>query len=206
MLRSLKALAGYRIVTRDGEIGKAVDFYYDTRTWLIQHFAIQARRRDGRRILVPASADCRVVHGRREILVDMSWQQVWHLRGYELEEAERSGGLPDWPCAWAGEPLLAGGRFAVPEPVRRPGRNSAMGLVGSRVDGIGGKLGYVSDLIADEEGWRVRHLAVDVGSWFRPRCVEVATEWVEGVSEGTVRAMVTRASVGHGVVGQVAWR
>jgi sporulation protein YlmC with PRC-barrel domain len=46
-----------------------------------------------------------------------------------------------------------------------PHLRSVREVIGYQVEARDGRIGSVSDMIADDETWRIRHLAIDPGSW-----------------------------------------
>lgn len=57
MLRSLKKMLNYSVLTLEGEIGKAVDFYFDNKDWVIRYLVTAlSGPGDGNAALIPPSA------------------------------------------------------------------------------------------------------------------------------------------------------
>src|SRR5574338_1457201 len=57
MLRSLKALHGYTVLAKDGEIGKVHDFYFHDDTWTVRYLVVDTGHwLPGRKVLVTTRA------------------------------------------------------------------------------------------------------------------------------------------------------
>lgn len=204
MLKAANEVLGYKIAARDGEIGKAYDFFFDYRSWTVRYLVVDtgAWLSDRRVLLVPQALG----HSdweRRTFSVDLTRAQV-----SESPQIDTDQPLTRWHeeqlhtyYAWApywGSSFMAGymqpAQIVVPEPVppseaAEPppdnGLRSVRDTTGYHVAAADGDIGHVEDLIIDEEGWRIRYVVVDTRNWLPGRKVLVDPRWVRDIDWAT---------------------
>jgi hypothetical protein len=78
-----------------------------------------------------------------------------------------------------------------------PHLRSAREVTGYHIRGTDDSVGSVADLLIDEEGWAIRYLVIDTGTWLSGRKVLIAPPWVSEVSWATqeVQVTLTRAEI-----------
>jgi hypothetical protein len=78
-----------------------------------------------------------------------------------------------------------------------PHLRSARDVTGYYIRGTDEAVGSVADFLIDEEGWAIRYLVVDTGTWLSGRRVLIAPSWVSEVSWATqeVQITLTRAAI-----------
>lgn len=54
-------------------------------------------------------------------------------------------------------------------------------LTGFKVEGIGGKIGHVADVIIDEVNWKISYLVVETSKFFTANFILVATDWINDI-------------------------
>jgi hypothetical protein len=78
-----------------------------------------------------------------------------------------------------------------------PHLRSARELIGYYIRGTDDFVGSAADLLIDEEGWAIRYLIVDTGTWLSGRKVLIAPPWISDISWATqqVQLRLTRAAI-----------
>jgi uncharacterized protein YrrD len=78
-----------------------------------------------------------------------------------------------------------------------PHLRSARELIGYYIGETDDSVGSVADLLIDEEGWTIRYLVVDTGTWLSGRKVLIAPSWISDISWATqqVQVTLTRAAI-----------
>src|SRR5208282_6652487 len=77
MLSKAKTLKGYRLDSRDGEIGKVKEFYFDDRHWAIRYLvADTGNRLAGRQVPISPYALGAVIEEELQIAVDLTKRQI----------------------------------------------------------------------------------------------------------------------------------
>ncbi len=186
-MRSVKRLAGYRILATDGEIGTVDGFLFDDVTWTARYMVIDTGNWLARRqLLISPAALGRPDWRARLLPVMLSRAQVEKSpdidahppvsRQQETEVAAYFG----WPIYWgAGAgPLSPGivgayteaGEAAAIEAQEPPGGDphlrSTQEMTGYRVETGEEDAGHIDDFLVDDEDWVIRYLVVDTGTWW----------------------------------------
>lgn len=102
------------------------------------------------------------------------WPIYWGAPG-ALGAAVGVAGVEPWPRAEEGG---AGGTESAGDPSLR----SAKEVEGYKVIAVDGDIGHVNDLIADDEAWIIRYLAIDTRSWLPGGKVIVPPNWTSTIS------------------------
>lgn len=204
MLRSLKALCGYRVRATDSMAGIARDFLFDDGAWTVRYMAVDTGSRwfPGRRVLVAARFLGRPEWEAGVVPVNLTKARLTgkpppsprtarpSARERELEphgaQARRSPGS----AGPQGEGRSAADAHGDgPDPQRRPevdiaelSLRSGREVIGYRIDAVDGYAGCVQDFIVDDESWVIRYMVVDTGRWFPGRKVLVVPLWVESMT------------------------
>jgi uncharacterized protein YrrD len=81
-----------------------------------------------------------------------------------------------------------------------PHLRSAREVIGYSIRGTDDSVGSAADFLIDEQGWVIRYLVVDTGSWLSGRRVLIAPPWISDVSWATqeVQVQMTRAAIEAG--------
>ncbi len=200
MLRSMKELVGYRLEATDGRIGTVHDFLFSAEDWAIRYFEVDAGAFLSRHrvILAPEAfgeprwAD-RVIpvrHSREQVrnspVVDRetaigrrqeeqlhkhyNWMPYWAVPGL----GGPHGGLPIMPVRIEQEEVPP---ETLPEPELRNWRE----ISGYDVHGRDASVGFLFDLILDDETWKIKMAVVDTGGWLRNEKRIFSVEWVDAV-------------------------
>jgi hypothetical protein len=206
MLRRVRQLERYRVLTRDGKRRRCRDFLFDDLDWTVRH-VVTDRRGWGkdRERAVP-------VHVLGKPRGDLARLPI-NLTEHEIEECpppdrndarlqartaeaelhsrlQRSGG--------DGRPLrrLQMGRIGLgahpaetksAHPDQAGQLRSLRALAGYRIQATDGHVGRTHDFVIDELSWQVRFLVVKMGVWPLARQVLVATEWILAINDGEAR-------------------
>lgn len=215
MLRSIKEINGYKLVAEDGQIGRAKDFLFDDKIWIVRYMVADTGTwLPGRKVLVSPVALGNPDWSSHLFPVHLTKQQIKDApaldehapvsRQYEKEYNEHFG----WPYYWTG--MYPGGGAFIPEKFLKrtngtvneedlddPTLRSAHEVMSYHIGATNGRIGHVEDFIVDDEAWLIRYMVVKTGAWLAGRKVLVASEWIDGVnwSEKTVHVDLLRESI-----------
>jgi len=184
MLRSVKELIGYRIEARDGELGRVEDLLFDDQSWSIRYLvAATGPWLFGRRTLVPHEVFGRPDWTDNRFPVAITREQIRGAPGiatdapvsrrHELEYLTYFGQMPYWRPE-------ATGPMGVESDDEQHLR-SIVEVSSYDVETEGRVVGTVDDMIADDQNWLIRHLAVVSRRWPPTREVLVASDRVSRV-------------------------
>lgn len=181
MLRSLRAMFEYSIRATDGEVGKVYDFYFDDASWQICHMGVNTGGWLFRKeVLLSPNVLGQPDWSRGTIPVRLTSEQVRNSPGADThkpvsrQEEEAARVRHVWPACWPCEVMVPQLGIDLPGPTARrqagnaggdPHLRSVREVIGYYVEASDGRIGSVSDMIADDETWRVCQLAIDPGSW-----------------------------------------
>jgi len=208
MLVSYNDLVQFSIDARDGQKGRADDFYFDDETWRIRYLVAGSgflvNRRQG---LVKSTllgtpdleAQTLPVALTRDELDDADTPDTAPPVSEQRRQRMRLMQFDRWPSFMLGIPgavytphvaeqQLAEQTLAedLSEPAAQvrgdPRLRSMAEVSGYRVGATDGEIGSVSDFLLDPDGWRIRYLAVDTGNWLPGRQVVIQPDWISSVS------------------------
>lgn len=201
MLRSLKELHGYSIMSRNGEIGHVDDFYFDDQSWIIRYMIVDTGPWIfGRRVLIAPHALDKPEWTARVFPVNLFREQIKNSpkvdtekpvsRQYEVALHEHY----NWPMYWnfpAGTPMpplyppanpnqeLEG--VVVTGEGGDPHLRRMQEVLGYDVEAADGKVGVVGDFIVDDDYWIIRYVVLDSHKWLPGRKFLIAPDWIDWI-------------------------
>jgi hypothetical protein len=185
MLRSVKALRGYRIQASDGDIGQIHDCYFDDRRWTIRYLSAGVGHWLPRRhVLIPPLALRALDETGATLHVTLTKAQVRDSPGIDTDKpVSRQHAIElaqyfGFPYDWNGPAL----RPLRGQPAGDPHLRSAREVTGYSVHGVYDKIGGVDDLLVDDTVWAIRYIVVDIWRAWPGKKVLLASEWIERVS------------------------
>jgi len=221
MLRQAKDLKGYKLSSRDGEIGKVNEFYFDDQNWAVRYLiADTGGWLTGRQVLISPYALDRARTDDKVIPVDLTRKQIEDSpslaadkpvsRQYEMLYYPYYG----YPGYWGGGYLWGSAGY----PIRGqagwsqytshdshdenddPHLRSTQDVTGRTIQAQDGAIGDVEDFVIDDETWAIRYLIIDTGNWWPGKKVLISTQWIEKISweESKVFINLTRETIKQG--------
>jgi hypothetical protein len=202
MLTKVKTLTGYKLHSRDGEIGKVKEFLFDDQHWAIRYLVADTGSwLMDRQVLISPYALTAVNTEEQHITVDLTKKQIENSPplGSDKPVSQQFEtdyyGFYGWPTYWAG-PYMWG---YYPQIVRGhlKGKTSASArdekawdrhLRSTRavssygIQATDGELGHVDDFIIDDQNWAIRYLVIDTKNWWPGKKVLVSPHWIESVN------------------------
>jgi len=200
MLDKAKTLKGYKLDSRDGEIGKVTEFYFDDRHWTVRYLVADTGNwLTGMQVLISPYALRAVMREKRQIGVDLTKKQIEDSpslnsdkpvsRQFEEAYYEYYGLPPYWggPYMWGVYPYLvrdpAKWKISTPgEKAWDPHLRSTHDVTGHHIQAMEGEIGHVDDFIIDDETWAIRYLVIDTQNWWPGKKVLVAPQWIDRIS------------------------
>ena len=211
MIRGLKELMGFQVIGRDGEIGKAEDFFFDDQSWFTRYLVVNTGTWLFERIVIVATPAIEVPDRKNKELpvnltkaqVEQSPNRAWQRSISRQQELELHQ-FYNWPPYWTG----VGGMFPPPplppvieevvpaEPIPVTDPTTHFGSVKETLDysvlATDGEIGHLDDFLADEEKWQIRYAVVHERKLLHGKKfllpVEVLQEisWVDGAARVNV--------------------
>ena len=205
MLSSVRAMYGYTVHARDGEIGRICDFYFDDQSWTIRYVVVDTTTclPGGQPVLLRTTDLVRPASERQVIRARLTRQQVQHsgpidtgtptegrmktalaaCHGWNLGgKGDRTGGGP-WVLSNAQMFVRTWGEGSPSAAAHasRPLRKTTE-VIGYDIQAIDGEIGYIQDMICDDESWAIRCLVVETQNGLPGREILVAPQWTEEVN------------------------
>ena len=196
MLGSAKALKGHTIQTRDGEIGKVHDLYFDDATWKIRYLVASIGTWFRRcQVLIPPEALEESDRTERILSVGLTRGQVENSpdidadkpvsRQKKFDQDYLIGSSVHWAFCTPvllSPPLVEVERESEGEqPTGDPHLRSMRTILGYRIQAIDGGHGHVEDFIIDDKVWILRYMVVDTRNWLPSKETLVAVPWIRKI-------------------------
>ncbi len=215
MLIKAKTLYDYTLICLDGEIGKAKEFYFDDRHWVVRYLVVDTGSwLTDRCVLISPYAIAAIMKEERHIVVNLTKKQIEDSPSLDSDKPvsrqfeESYYGFYGWPIysggphMWGAYPYIIRDReqyvkAAEDEKSWDPNLRSTYDVSGHHIQASDGEIGHVDDFIIDDETWAIRYLAVDTNNWLPGKRVLVSTQWIERVSwsESKVFVNLTRKNI-----------
>jgi hypothetical protein len=201
MLRQAKDFKSFKLRARDGDIGKAREFYFDDRHWTVRYLVADTGGwLTGRQVLISPYALKSAIEMDRVLPVDLTKKQIEESpslasdqpvsRQFDTQFYDYYG----WPYygngsnVWGNSPyILPNLRAPSVELVRHeeawyPHLRSTKEVTGYDIQAKDGEIGHVEDFIIDDATWTIRYLVVDTKNWWGGKPVLISPRWIEKVS------------------------
>jgi uncharacterized protein YrrD len=209
MLSKAKTLQGYKLDSRDGEIGKVKEFYFDDRHWTIRYLVADTGTwLTDRQVLISPYALLAVNKEEQHISIDLTKKQIEESPSLNSDKPvsrqfeEAYYGYYGWPMYWGGPytwgyyPYIVRDREKWKEATRAekaswdPHLRSTHDVSGYHIQADDGEIGHVEDFIIDDETWAIRYLIIDTQNWWPGKKVLVSPQWIERVSWSELKVFV----------------
>lgn len=215
MLYKAKTLNGYKLDSKDGELGKTEEFYFDDRYWTIRYLVADTGNwLTGRQVLISPHALIGVIKDGQCITINLTKKQIEKSPSLESDKPvsqqfEQSYYMYyGWPLYWDG-PYMWGN---YPNIVREgekfnkstkddkswnPHLRSTHEISGYSIQAEDGEIGHVEDFIIDDKTWAIRYLIIDTKNWWPGNKVLISPKWARRISwdESKVFVDLTRDEI-----------
>lgn len=181
MIRTLENILGYRIVARDGEIGKVQDFFIDDSLWRLRYIVAETGSWMSRqRVLLSLAALGEIRSERRAFHVNLSREQVSGAPGIDTDKpVSRQQELMmnnhyGWPAYWSPDGFTIS--ESMPAAMNRTKKidgdhhlRSFREISSYAIKCGEVRLGKVEDFVFDDADWSLRSLVMRRDSWLESR-------------------------------------
>jgi len=199
MEHNINGLIGYSLGATDGDIGEVVDFYFDDETWTIRYLVVKTGGwLSGRKVLISPAALLHTVFGPELIPVKLTQEQIRTSPDIDTDKPvsrQKEAMLNKhhfWDNYWGsggygGQMGISNRRpIHIKESERDPNEDIHLRAI-SEVDGYAihatdGEIGHVSDLIVDDQTWKLTDLVVDTHNWIGGKKVLISVDHIQAVS------------------------
>jgi uncharacterized protein YrrD len=208
MLSKAKTLKGYKLESRDGEIGKVKEFYFDDRHWTIRYLVADTGNwLTDRQVLISPYALLAVIREKQHISIDLTKKQIEDSpplnsdKPVSRQYEEAYYGYYGWPMYWGGPYMWGSYPYIVRDREKwkesnqggkawDPHLRSTHDVSGHHIQAADGEIGHVEDFIIDDETWAIRYLIIDTRNGWPGKKVLISTRWIERVSWSELKVFV----------------
>ena len=212
MLRSIKELRGYKLLAKDGDIGKVHEFYFDDRAWVIRYLVADTGNwLINRRVLISPTVLDNPDWEEHAIPVSLTKEQIENSpdiaedRPVSLQQEMKLMNYYRWPNYWESvgahmpETALIMTRLndeknedkARQDEEGNPHLRSSREVIGYYIRALDGEIGHVEDFIVEDESWVIRYVVVDTKNWLPwGKNVIISPSWIERVDWADERVIV----------------
>ena len=215
MLIKEKTLKGFKLDSKDGEIGKVKEFYFDDKHWTIRYLVADTGNwLSENQVLLSPYVLVSVNKEEKNIGVNLTKKQIEDSpslftdkpisKQFEVD-LNSYYGLPTY---WSGSDMW--GDFPhIPRDSNDwkasgenketwdPNLRSTSFITGQGIQATDGEIGYVDDFIIDDQTWAIRYLVIDTSNWWIGKKVLVSPQWIDLLSwkDSKVAVNLTRESI-----------
>jgi uncharacterized protein YrrD len=199
MLIKVKTMAGYKLNSLDGDIGKVKEFYFDDHFWTVRYLVADTGTwLANKLVLISPYALTTVATVDETISVNLTQKQIEDSPAVysdlpvsqQFEESYYS--YYGWPTYWSGSGMWGNTPFIMRDhgewDSSRISENqwdrhlrSTHGVDGYHIRATDGKIGHVTDFIIDDETWAIRYLIVDTRNWWPGKLVLISPQWIDSI-------------------------
>jgi len=210
MLWRASSLGDFALEARDGAIGAIRDCLFDDEHWTARWFVTDTGTwLPGRKVLL-AAGQVEAVPGDPPVLkLALTREQVRASPPLEADQPvsrqheEELTRHYDAPDHWTGierPSQAAASGVGEREGHVDPHLRSTDEMTGYHIGATDGAIGHIEDFLLDADGWVVRYVVVDTGSWWAGKPVLLIPAAITGVSWGerTAQVLLTREQIRNG--------
>lgn len=215
MLIKAKTLKGYKLDSKNGEIGKVKEFYFDDKHWTIRYMVADTGNwLIDNQVLISPYALAAVNKEEENISVNLTKKQIEDSPSLNSDKPvskqfeEDLHGYYGWPTYWSGTNMWGDYPYIIHdsnewkasnenEQTWDPNLRSSNFITGQKIQATDGEVGHVEDFIIDDETWAIRYLIIETGNWWEGKKVLLSPTWIDNMNteESSVSVNLTRESI-----------
>jgi stress response protein YsnF len=215
MLINAKSLKGYKFDSKDGEVGKVKELFFDDLHWAVRYLVADTGNWfTGNEVLISPYAILSIDKEAELIRTDLTRQQIENSPSWDRDRPvsrqyeESFYGYYGYPMYWGGS-FMWGAFPYITRDVNEwktsvkgeysgdPHLRSTKDVSGHTIQALDGDIGHVDDFVIDDETWAIRYLIIDTKNWWPGKKVLVSPLWIDRLSWAELKVFVnlTRESI-----------
>lgn len=211
MLRSIKELRGYNIITKNRYIiGHVHEFYFDDQYWAVRYLVFdRGNWLLRRRVLISPVFLGKPDWNMRVFPLELTKKQVKKIYGIDRKKPVYHQHKVKLAKHYSRPTVLTGPSKSMHEKNKQlkrsskkkvkydPHLRSTREVIGYRIHAMEGDIGHLDDFIVEDSSWIFRYLVVDTQNWLPGKKVLLAPNWSHEVDweESKVRVNLNREHV-----------
>lgn len=192
-MKKAKQLFGTKIRASDGDIGHIEDLFFDDYAWTVRYLVVDTGIWIlGRKVLISPES---VADTNGTVKLTLTRKQIRESPDVNTDKPvsrqmeEELSRHYNWPIYWG----RMGKAIAEDEGVQQeesppgggdPNLRSAKEIIGYYLHALDGDMGYVHDILVDEQGWKIRYIEADSGEWLAGRKTLLSPWWLKEIQWG----------------------
>ena len=220
MLRKLKNLKGFTVHGRNDDLGKAKDFYFDQRYFVMRYLVIETGNwLQHEKTLISTDSFKEINYENKEIIVNLTAEDLEAGPSIKKNKPvskvmeEKVVKHYDWPIYWtsphpADGPAIQAGNVIREELFKfealtdeekqaeeeeiESNLRSFNEIRGYHIQAEDKEFGHLEDLFVDEENWAIRYLLIDTRNILPGKDVLIAPEWLQNISWNKEKIFVSK--------------
>ncbi len=195
MIYNIKSLIDNRIQAIDGEIGELDDIYFDDISWVVRYLVVETGNwLEGRKVLLSPVVIKKPNVSDKFVVVSLTKDQIIYSPEIDTKKPvsrQHESNLPNqWPIY--GLIPLASPYILNEETIQNktdpmnssndPHLRSADEVMEYEISALDGDIGYVEDMIIDEDTWSILFLVVKTKNWLPGKKVLISPKNINYIS------------------------
>ncbi len=212
MLIKAKTLKGYKLDSKDGEIGKVKEFYFDDQHWAVRYLVADTGNwLTGNQVLISPYALDSVNKEEEQIGINLTKKQIEDSPSLNSDKPVSRQfevsyyGYYGYPMYWGGSymwgyyPNIVRDSKEWKKTVQEEKSwdshlRSTNDVSGHHIQAKNGEIGHVADFVIDDETWAIRYLIIDTTNWFGGKKVLISPKWIDQISWNDSKVFVNLSS------------
>jgi uncharacterized protein YrrD len=215
MLIKAKTLKGFKLDSKDGEIGKVKEFYFDDKHWTIRYLVADTGNwLTGNQVLLSPYVLVSVNKEEENIGVNLTKKQIedspplYSDKPVSKQFEVELHGYYGWPNYWSDTNMWGDYPHITHDNIESKTSDqnkkkwdinlrSSKFVTGQKILATDGELGHVDDFIIDDQTWEIRYLIIETGNWWEGKKVLVSPQWIDSINaeEPSVSVNLSRDSI-----------
>lgn len=209
MLRKAKEFKSFKLRAKDGDFGKAKEFYFDDKHWTVRYLVVETGGwLLGRQILVSPYALKPADEIEGVLPVNLTKKQIEDSPPIQSDQPVSRQfesdfyGYYGWPSYWYGLYPWGNSQYIIRDAEEQRDKTihkeafdqnlrSTNAVDGYHIQATDGEIGHVEDFIIDEDTWSIRYLVVNTGNWWSENKVLISPQWIERVSWEDLKVFIS---------------
>jgi len=210
VLQGIKEVSDYTIKARDGVVADVYDFYFDDRVWKIRYLVGKVDV-IGRKVLIPSRTLIQQDATNHSLATSLTKSEVKFAPSLDIAQPvslqQKAKLQENHGCslAWLAQKTFLLRLLGLNSPENAADDTtqnnshlrSAQEILGYHIQASDGQIGYLDNLLFENNSWNIQFIVVSTHRWLPGRKVLVSPAWVQTInwSQAKIYMNLTRDSI-----------